>query len=150
MTDFVNNFGPMTWARPVAGTLCLLATGVGLLPAMPARADGRPAVHKSQRYCKLKALTPGQRAEQQAVRAKLESAVIAVKELSDGYALQIEPSQLPLRDLAGWIDLEQKCCPFFHFAVEVEPDGGPIWLRLTGGEGVKDFIRDEIARGDKS
>jgi hypothetical protein len=46
--------------------------------------------------------------------------------------------------LGDWVALERRCCPFFGFAIEVEPDGGPIWLSLTGDEGVKDFIRLEI------
>jgi hypothetical protein len=46
--------------------------------------------------------------------------------------------------LMRWIDLERRCCPFLRFVVEIEPDHGPTWLRLTGGPGVKDFPRAEV------
>jgi hypothetical protein len=36
------------------------------------------------------------------------------------------------------------CCPFFGFALEMEPEGGAVWLSLTGREGVKPFIIAEI------
>jgi hypothetical protein len=32
------------------------------------------------------------------------------------------------------------CCPFFTFELTFEPDSGPIWLRVRGQEGVKEFI----------
>jgi hypothetical protein len=46
--------------------------------------------------------------------------------------------------LAEFISLEKLCCPFLSFVVDVEREGGPVWLRLTGREGVKAFIREEI------
>ncbi|MGI9167336.1 MAG: hypothetical protein ACR2G5_13325 [Pyrinomonadaceae bacterium] len=45
---------------------------------------------------------------------------------------------------AEFIALERLCCPFFGFAVEVEREGGAVWLILTGREGVKPFIIAEI------
>jgi hypothetical protein len=42
--------------------------------------------------------------------------------------------------LAHFVEHERQCCPFYHFALEVEPNGGPLWLRLTGGAGVKQFM----------
>jgi len=49
-----------------------------------------------------------------------------------------------LTKAAEFISLERLCCPFLRFSLEVEPEGGPIWLRLTGREGVKAFIREEV------
>lgn len=37
--------------------------------------------------------------------------------------------------------LERLCCPFLRFLVEVEPNSGPLWMRLTGREGAKEFLR---------
>jgi hypothetical protein len=31
--------------------------------------------------------------------------------------------------------------PFFNFGLEIEPNSGPLWLRLTGGEGVKEILQ---------
>jgi hypothetical protein len=44
-----------------------------------------------------------------------------------------------------FISLERLCCPFLGFALEVEPESGPVWLRLTGREGVKAFVREEVS-----
>ena len=42
------------------------------------------------------------------------------------------------------------CCRFFNFSVEVEPHREPLWLRLTGGEGVKELLQVTLfARGEE-
>ena len=42
--------------------------------------------------------------------------------------------------IAEWIGLERACCPFLRFALDVEPNIGAVWLRLTGTARVKEFI----------
>ena len=49
-----------------------------------------------------------------------------------------------LLKLADFIAKERLCCPFFGFALQLEPEGGELWLSLTGREGVKPFIQAEI------
>ena len=66
------------------------------------------------------------------------------QELPDGYAFRFRADQYPL--LAAFIANERLCCPFFQFTLEVTPAQGPLWLRLTGGDGVKEFIRAEFSR----
>ena len=39
---------------------------------------------------------------------------------------------------------ERLCCPFITFELHIAPNRGPVLLRLTGAEGVKDFIRAEL------
>lgn len=47
---------------------------------------------------------------------------------------------------------ERLCCPFFRFGLEIEPNSGPLWLRLTGSEGVKEILRSMLFEsiGDKT
>ena len=45
---------------------------------------------------------------------------------------------------ASFVTKERLCCPFFGFALHVEPEGGALWLSLTGRDGVKPFIQAEI------
>ena len=45
--------------------------------------------------------------------------------------------------VAEWTRLERRCCPFFEFTLRVELEDGPVSLRLTGGPGVKEFIKEE-------
>jgi len=67
-----------------------------------------------------------------------------VKELPDGYAFQLPLENQLLRDTAEFITYERLCCPFFDFELAIDREGGPMWLRLKGREGVKDFIRTEF------
>jgi hypothetical protein len=55
----------------------------------------------------------------------------------------IQESGLVIR-IAEFIDLKRLCCPFFNFTVVVEPDGGPLWLKLTSRAGVKQFLLAEL------
>ena len=64
------------------------------------------------------------------------------RELPDGYAYRFDSEDFD--DLARWIRNERRCCPFLHFAVELEPDGGPIQVRLTGAAGTREFLDMEF------
>jgi hypothetical protein len=94
--------------------------------------------------CNLTVLTPAEREEHIANSQALFAAVLAGCELPDGYALRLPAESTTLFQVAKFITYERLCCSFFAFGVEVEPYGGPIWLRLTGGDGVKAFVAAEI------
>ncbi len=66
------------------------------------------------------------------------------RELPDGYALQIDSRRVTLVQLAEWIDLERRCCPFFDFEVDLHGEDGTVWLSLKGREGVKQFIQQDF------
>lgn len=65
-----------------------------------------------------------------------------VIELPDGYAFQFPNEPGIFMALANFVDHERQCCPFYHFALEAEPNNGPFRLRMTGGEGVKEFMEE--------
>jgi hypothetical protein len=65
-----------------------------------------------------------------------------VDELPDGYAFRFPVTGDRIDRLARFIAAERRCCPFFTFELVFEPAEGPVWLRLRGPEGVKEFIRD--------
>jgi hypothetical protein len=46
-----------------------------------------------------------------------------------------------LKLVAEDMNLERLCCPFVHYTLEIERNRGPFWYRMTGGEGVKEFLR---------
>jgi len=46
---------------------------------------------------------------------------------------------------AEFVSLEKLCCPFLNFEITVEAENGSVWLKLTGREGVKAFVREEIS-----
>jgi hypothetical protein len=72
----------------------------------------------------------------------LRQAVQERQELPDGYAFQMDTAQIGTGQLVEWIELERQCCPFFGFEVRWSRQNGPVWLHLTGPEGIKDFILD--------
>ncbi len=90
------------------------------------------------------AVAPGRRAQHMATAKQLFRAVTDVQGLPDGYAFRLPHESDMLVQAAEFIALERLCCPFFGFALEVEPEGGACWLHLTGREGVKPFIRAEV------
>ena len=95
--------------------------------------------------CVMTAIAPGQRTSHLENAKKLFEAVAEIRELENGYAFCLGNDGSVLTRVAEFIELEKLCCPFFGFAVIVEPEGGNIWLHLTGREGVKMFIQAEVA-----
>lgn len=94
--------------------------------------------------CDITAIPAANRQQHLATMREVFGAVQAVQELPNGYAFRLSNANGLLMKAAEFIDNERRCCPFFSFTVEVEPAGGPIWLRLTGHNGVKPFIQAEI------
>ena len=92
--------------------------------------------------CNMNALTSGERARHHELSRSLFAAVEATSELPNGYAFRLPPAKIV--SAAEWISFERKCCPFFAFELEQAKDGGPLWLRITGSEGVKPFIVEEF------
>jgi hypothetical protein len=73
-----------------------------------------------------------------ALRARREGLLMGLvrraehrEELSEGLRLQFAPSG----------DAERRCCRFLRFWITVEPDGGPVFLDLTGPSGTRDFVK---------
>ena len=93
--------------------------------------------------CSLSA--PERRARQAALQATVFGEARQARELADGYALQFAGNAAQTARLLDFITFERECCPFFTFELVFEPDRGPLWLRVRGPEGVKDFIRGTLA-----
>lgn len=72
---------------------------------------------------------------------KLYGAVQEIQELPNGWAWRLPNTSEILLLLAQDLNIERLCCPFVNYTLEIEPNHGPFWLRMTGGEGVKEFLR---------
>ena len=95
--------------------------------------------------CDLTAIAADEREAHELLAKQLFfEAVPERQELADGYAFRFSADQYPL--LTAFIANERLCCPFFHFTLDVTPAQGPIWLHLTGGDGVKAFIQSEFPK----
>jgi hypothetical protein len=101
-------------------------------------------VKESPLACNMNALTAAQRQEIHTLLQQFGANRQGVKELPNGYAVRLPAQGTMIQDAARYITLERLCCPFFDFALEAEREGGPIWLTLTGREGVKEFAKIEF------
>lgn len=90
--------------------------------------------------CNMKALTSDQRKQLEKLGEHVISAITTSRELSDGYAFRVDPAQASLMDVAQWLDLWRRCCPFYEFQIEFHAADGNIWLSVKGRPGVKEYI----------
>ena len=49
-----------------------------------------------------------------------------------------------LNDIASIIEVERRCCRFLRFRLTLEPDGGPLWMEVTGPEGTQEFLHSVL------
>jgi hypothetical protein len=104
--------------------------------------------------CDINALTASQRERHRALGETLHGAIVSRVDLANGYTLVLDLGRLPAHsagapfcvvEVAEWVDLEARCCPFLDFGIDVSGRGRTVRLRLTGGKGVKAFLRTEIS-----
>jgi hypothetical protein len=67
-----------------------------------------------------------------------------MRELTDGYELEFPADNTTYQLLTEWAFQERLCCPFFDIDLRLDRENGPLWLRLTGRPGTKDFIKEEF------
>lgn len=96
--------------------------------------------------CDMSALSSEQRSRYQELENFLRSALCAVRELPDGYEFGFSWEPATHDALTEITPLENACCPFFNVSIRLEREGGKLWWRLTGQEGVKAFIHAEFGR----
>ena len=94
--------------------------------------------------CNMEALKPEERPLHISLAKELFSTVQAIRNLEDGFAFLFRNKSNAVTRLAEFISNEHLCCPFFGFAIILEPEGAGLWLNITGGNGIKQFIRAEI------
>lgn len=102
------------------------------------------AKHESPFACDRLAFTPEQRKRHfDELGPTLRSLKKGVRELPDGYEFQFSADAATLELVAEWAAGEHLCCPFLDIDLMLEREDGPLWVRLTGREGVKKSIELE-------
>ena len=104
-------------------------------------------VQESPFACNMSAIPPEERGQHIAAIEAVFGAAQEIRELPDGYSCRLANETALLLKVADFLAKERLCCPFFGFELRIEPEGGPVWLSLTGREGIKPFIRAEIGHG---
>jgi len=123
--------------------------------ALNASAEQGQAVSSSQTEhvtpfaCNALALSPEMRKRH---FEELEPALLkltkSTRELPDGYEFELPADNSTYQLLTEWAFQERLCCPFLDIGLRFDREGGPLWLRLTGRPGTKEFIKEEFELGD--
>jgi hypothetical protein len=93
--------------------------------------------------CNLGLLTKIERHRDQELAHLMRAALVERKELPNGYGFRFTPESTQM--LAEWTSIIAKCCQPLDYRLEIGPQpGGALWLWMTGGDGVKEFIGGEF------
>ena|ERR1700730_3438742 len=97
--------------------------------------------------CDRAALTPQARKRHfDELSPALRARKLNIRELRDGFEFEFPNDTTTFQLVSEWVVGERLCCPFFDIDMHVEREHGNLWLRLTGREGVKHFIRSDFAQ----
>jgi hypothetical protein len=88
----------------------------------------------------MKALTPVQRKQLEEIGGRVVEAVTSTRELPDGYAFRLDPAKMQILEVAQFLDLWRRCCPFYEFQVDLHAADGLVWLTVKGRPGVKEYF----------
>jgi len=103
------------------------------------------AKHESRFACNALALSPEVRKRHfEELGPTLLKLKKSVRELPDGYELELPADNTTYQLLTEWAFQERLCCSFFDIDLRLDRENGPLWLRLTGRPGTKEFIRVEF------
>src|SRR5271170_2319252 len=119
--------------------LSLIAGTIAVTTMAPAFADSPLA-------CNRAALTVQERKRHfDELSPALQARKKSIRELRDGFEFEFPSDTATFQLVSEWVTGERLCCPFFDIDVHVEREHGSLWLRLTGREGVKQFIKSDFA-----
>jgi hypothetical protein len=99
-----------------------------------------PAATDPPIACNMKALTSEQRKQLGQLGERVISAITSSRELNDGYAFRVDPAKASLMDVARWLDVWRRCCPFYEFQIDYSAADGNVWLSVKGRPGVKEYL----------
>lgn len=92
--------------------------------------------------CKLTTLEL--RLRKATVIASLKEMVLEKQELVNGFRYRFDGSDQTLDLISDFIKTERLCWDFLILGLTVAHQDSPVWLELSGPEGAKDFIKNEI------
>jgi hypothetical protein len=99
-------------------------------------------MEKAKLSCKL--TTPELLERKRTVIAELKSLVRERNEVENGVQYKFESSDKLIDLVSNFIKTERLCCDFFDFNLDVAADTGFMRLTLSGPDGTKEFIKEEI------
>jgi hypothetical protein len=91
--------------------------------------------------CRMDALTAAERARRGEVLSLLRGRLIRTAETDDGIAFTLRGGPDVPALAEEFISYEGRCCAFLRFGLDVEAEGASVVLRMGGGPGVKEFLK---------
>jgi hypothetical protein len=76
--------------------------------------------------------------------ASLKSMVLERTEVENGLRFKFKGDDETHELLTSFVKTERLCCDFFTFSITVGGVESDLWLELSGPEGAKEFIKEEI------
>lgn len=98
-------------------------------------------VRTSPIACDMTALSPAERRRYDTLRRLVLDAVEDVKSTPDRFNLLLRGATAA--DIAEWMSLEHRCCPFLTLQLALEDDG-TTWVGIGGSTAIKAFVEDEF------
>ena len=95
----------------------------------------------------MNAISSTKRPRYNVLMQKLKTAVVQQREIADGYAWELEAKTISLPEVAEWVSMERRCCPFLTLQLEAAGNETGYWLNLKGPAGVKAFLVEEFGIG---
>jgi hypothetical protein len=127
----------MTRLATLSAVLVVSTATLFLAPA-PVQGGDSP-----RHYCNLGFFTPEGLTRHKALVEKLAAAVTESDELENGYLFKFSGQ---FREAGEWLDGARGCCPTIEYTATFAAQSGPATLRITGGAGAKEFIREEFSK----
>ena len=90
--------------------------------------DAIPAAERATHFARLRHL--------------FDNAAQERADVPNGYSWRFSPDALS--EVAAFVSLERKCCPFLRFRIEMGPDQGSVWLTMDGPDGTRSFLEAEL------
>ncbi len=127
--------------------------GSRLLPLLLLLASPQTSSTSEPLACNIAALSAPERDRHDHLADELRKAVVGTRQLPNGYELTLDLRHLPadskgqafcVVELAEWVEMEARCCPFLEFGIEVRGKGAPVKLRLTGDGQVRAFLGNSL------
>ena len=94
--------------------------------------------------CNLDVCTPAEHENHFQAAAKLYKSIQDIQETENGYKFRFPNTSESIMRLAEFISNERVCCPFLEFTLNVAPNDAPISLLLSGPDGTKKFLQEEL------
>ena len=94
--------------------------------------------------CNIKAINANERPRYNKLMKRLRAAVQGRSTLDNGYAYTLDAKAIALPEVAEWMSMERRCCPFLTLQVSTAGTQADWRLNVTGPEGTKAILEVEL------